>query len=225
MSATNVMLEGHEGAAINAYQVVSGKEGALPGVLVIHHLPGWDSSTKEITRRFAAEGYNAICPNLYAREGLDTDPDDAAAAARANGGVPTNSSSVTPERHRRVACPAKLQRQGWRDRLLLWWSPVVPHRGEPARRCRGRLLRRFRDRDSSEGFPLKVVPLVDRTPHWGAHCSDSSVRKTSSPLPSTWTELDRPSSPTTRPTSSTPMKAPVTPSSRPIGPATDRKRP
>jgi carboxymethylenebutenolidase len=57
-------------------------------VVVIHHLPGWDSSTKEIARRFAANGYNAVCPNLYAREGLDTDPDDAAAAARAKGGVP-----------------------------------------------------------------------------------------------------------------------------------------
>src|SRR6202042_489358 len=39
-------------------------------------------------RNFAAHGYNAICPNLYYREGPDADPDDAAAMARANGGVP-----------------------------------------------------------------------------------------------------------------------------------------
>jgi carboxymethylenebutenolidase len=88
LSAGNVAITGHGGDEINAYQVVAGEDGPRPGVLVIHHLPGWDSPTKEVTRRFAAHGYNAICPNLYAREGLDVDADDAAAAARAKGGVP-----------------------------------------------------------------------------------------------------------------------------------------
>ncbi|MHB1598664.1 MAG: dienelactone hydrolase family protein, partial [Acidimicrobiales bacterium] len=58
------------------------------GVVVIHHMPGYDAATKEITRRFAANGYLAICPNLYSREAPGASPDDAAAAARANGGVP-----------------------------------------------------------------------------------------------------------------------------------------
>jgi carboxymethylenebutenolidase len=44
--------------------------------------------TLEITRRFAAHGYLAVCPNLYSREAPGADPDDAAAAARAAGGVP-----------------------------------------------------------------------------------------------------------------------------------------
>ncbi len=56
--------------------------------MVIHHMPGYDESTKEITRRFAAHGYLAICPNLYCREAPGASPDDAAAAARARGGVP-----------------------------------------------------------------------------------------------------------------------------------------
>src|SRR5436853_6300211 len=51
-------------------------------------MPGYDEGTLEITRRFAAHGYLAVCPNLYAREAPGADPDDAAAAARANGGVP-----------------------------------------------------------------------------------------------------------------------------------------
>jgi carboxymethylenebutenolidase len=55
---------------------------------VIHHMPGYDEGTLEITRRFAAHGYLAICPNLYAREAPGADPDDAAAVARAAGGVP-----------------------------------------------------------------------------------------------------------------------------------------
>jgi carboxymethylenebutenolidase len=33
-------------------------------------------------------GYNAICPNLYSREAPGASPDDAAAAVRAQGGVP-----------------------------------------------------------------------------------------------------------------------------------------
>ena len=55
---------------------------------MIHHMPGYDEGTKEITRKFAAHGYLAICPNLYSREAPGASPDDAAAAARAQGGVP-----------------------------------------------------------------------------------------------------------------------------------------
>jgi carboxymethylenebutenolidase len=51
-------------------------------------MPGYDATTKEITRRFAVMGYDAICPNLHFREAPGADPDDAAAAARAAGGVP-----------------------------------------------------------------------------------------------------------------------------------------
>ncbi|MDP9117848.1 MAG: dienelactone hydrolase family protein, partial [Actinomycetota bacterium] len=55
------------------------------GVVVIHHMPGYDRGSKEITRRFAELGYNAICPNLHYRDAPGASPDDAAAAARANG--------------------------------------------------------------------------------------------------------------------------------------------
>jgi carboxymethylenebutenolidase len=57
-------------------------------VVVIHHMPGYDEPTKELTRRFADHGYLAICPNLYSREAPGASPDDAAATARAQGGVP-----------------------------------------------------------------------------------------------------------------------------------------
>ena len=52
-------------------------------------MPGYDRSSKEIARRFAAdEGLIAVMPHLYSREGAGASPDDAAAAARAAGGVP-----------------------------------------------------------------------------------------------------------------------------------------
>jgi carboxymethylenebutenolidase len=51
-------------------------------------LPGYDEATKEIVRRFAANGYLAICPNLYSREAPGASADDASATVRALGGVP-----------------------------------------------------------------------------------------------------------------------------------------
>jgi carboxymethylenebutenolidase len=57
-------------------------------VVVIHHLPGYDRATKEMVRRFAELGYDAICPNLYSREAPGADPADAAALVRAKGGIP-----------------------------------------------------------------------------------------------------------------------------------------
>ena len=86
--AETVSIQGHERDWISAYLARPLGTGPYPGVLVIHHMPGWDEATKEITRRFAVHGYAAICPNLHHREGPGASPDDAAAAARAAGGVP-----------------------------------------------------------------------------------------------------------------------------------------
>ena len=88
MSARTVSIAGHGGDEIEAY--LAGPEGDGPrgGVVVIHHMPGYDRGTKEIARRFAALGYDALLPNLYSREAPGAAPDDAAATVRANGGVP-----------------------------------------------------------------------------------------------------------------------------------------
>ena len=83
-----VTITGAGGDPIEAYASRPLQPGPLGGVVVIHHMPGYDRQTKEIVRRFAEEGYNAICPNLYTREAPGADPDDAAAAARSLGGVP-----------------------------------------------------------------------------------------------------------------------------------------
>ncbi|MEU0557347.1 dienelactone hydrolase family protein [Dactylosporangium sp. NPDC006015] len=73
---------------IQAYQARPVGPGAFPGVVVIHHLPGWDESTKEMVRRFAVNGYLAICPNLFWREAPGASPDDASAFVRGQGGIP-----------------------------------------------------------------------------------------------------------------------------------------
>jgi carboxymethylenebutenolidase len=88
MLAETVMLPGHGGDPIEAYVARPLGPGPFGGVVVIHHLPGYDAPTKEITRTFAAHGYLAVCPNLFWREAPGADPDDASATVRAAGGVP-----------------------------------------------------------------------------------------------------------------------------------------
>ena len=88
LHAETVMFSGHDGDEIEGYRATPLGGGPFGGVVVIHHLPGYDWPTKEITRRFASLGFQALMPNLYWREGPGASPEDAAAAARANGGVP-----------------------------------------------------------------------------------------------------------------------------------------
>lgn len=88
LTAEAVTITGHGGDEIEAYRAIPQGTDSFGGVVVIHHMPGYDSATKEITRKFAAYGYAAIMPNLHYRDAPGASPDDAAAASRANGGVP-----------------------------------------------------------------------------------------------------------------------------------------
>ncbi len=90
LTAETIRIAGHGGDEIEAYLAQPLGEGPFGGVVVIHHAPGWDRWSKEVTRRFAASGYLAICPNLHFRAGKGASPEDAAAATRAAGGVPDN---------------------------------------------------------------------------------------------------------------------------------------
>jgi carboxymethylenebutenolidase len=86
--AETINVAGHGGDLIPAYLARPLRSEPTPGVVVIHHNPGYDLATKEITRTFAVHGYTAICPNLHHRDAPGADSDDASAAMRAAGGVP-----------------------------------------------------------------------------------------------------------------------------------------
>jgi carboxymethylenebutenolidase len=89
LTAQTIGMTGFGDDEIEAYLAVPDNDATTRGsVVVIHHMPGYDSSSKEIVRKFAANGYAALMPNLYYREAPGASPDDAAATARANGGVP-----------------------------------------------------------------------------------------------------------------------------------------
>lgn len=86
MLAETVTVPGHNGDLIGAYCARPLGPGPFPGVVVIHHMPGWDEWYREATRKFAHHGYVALSPNLYHRSGHGT-PEDVAAKVRAEGGV------------------------------------------------------------------------------------------------------------------------------------------
>ncbi|MBI4505138.1 MAG: dienelactone hydrolase family protein, partial [Chloroflexi bacterium] len=86
MLAETISIRGHGGDEIAAYYARPLGAGPFPGVVVIHHMPGWDEWTREVVRKFAQHGYAAISPHLYSRLGPGH-PDDVAARARAEGGV------------------------------------------------------------------------------------------------------------------------------------------
>lgn len=80
-------MHGHNDDLIDAYLARPTGRGPYPGVVVIHHMPGWDSGTLEITRKFAFSGYAAICPDLHFREGKGNAGENAI-SVRDAGGMP-----------------------------------------------------------------------------------------------------------------------------------------
>ncbi len=163
--AETISIAGHGGDQIEAYYARPLGPGPFGGVVVIHHMPGYDPQTKEIARTFAVNGYNAICPNLYTREAPGASPDDAAAAARARGGVPDERlvgdvdgrgevppvAARTPTARRPRSATARAG--GSRS------SPRVSLPLDAAVDCYGA----FVVGTPPEGMPLKVGPIVQLT--------------------------------------------------------------
>jgi carboxymethylenebutenolidase len=74
------------GDEIHAYVVRPLSDTRAPGIVLAHHMPGWDEFSQEFAERLGRHGYLVICPDLYCRFGHGT-PDDVAAKVRSEGGV------------------------------------------------------------------------------------------------------------------------------------------
>jgi carboxymethylenebutenolidase len=166
LTATTIRITGHGGDEIEAYLAEPLDDGRRGGVVVIHHMPGYDRSTKEIVRRFAELGYDAICPNLFWREAPGAAPDDAAAAARARGGVPDERLigdvggaaeylRSRPSSNRKVGVIGYCS--GGRQSVLAACHLDL----QAAVDCYGA----FVVGTPPEGFPLQVTNLVDQLPN------------------------------------------------------------
>src|ERR1700734_3169861 len=163
--AETIMIAGHNGDEIEAYSARALDEAPRGGVVVIHHMPGYDDGTQEIARRFAAHGYNAIMPNLYWRQAPGAAPDDAAATARAQGGIPDEQlvNDVAGSMAYLKGLPNSNGKtgsigycSGGRQSFLAGVSLPL----DAAVDCYGA----FVTGTLPEGFPLKVTTLVERTP-------------------------------------------------------------
>ena len=167
--AETITIAGDGGVLMEAYLAQPTDVQKVGSVVVIHHMPGYDEATKEICRRFAANGYLALMPNLYHREAPGAEPDDAAAVARANGGVPDERLvgdvkgamehlKSLPRSNGKVASIGYCSggRQSFLAGCHLPLDAVID--------CYGA----FVVGNPPEGMPLRVTPVVDQAPNLSA---------------------------------------------------------
>jgi carboxymethylenebutenolidase len=169
LCAETIKIRGYDGDEVEAYVARPTGDHRRGGVVVIHHMPGYDRATKEIVRRFAELGYDAVMPNLYWREAPDAAPDDAAATARAQGGVPDERLvgdvagaaewlRALPTSNGKVAVIGHCS--GGRQSVLAACNLEF----DAAVDCYGA----FVVGTPPEGFPLKVTGLEDQLPKLSA---------------------------------------------------------
>ncbi|MEO6858979.1 MAG: dienelactone hydrolase family protein [Solirubrobacteraceae bacterium] len=191
LSAETIRITGNNGDEIEAYIARPASEEARGGVVVIHHMPGYDRGTKEIVRHFAELGYDAICPNLYWREGPGAAPDDAAATARAQGGVPDERlvGDVGGSAQYLRSLPTSNDRvgvigycSGGRQSVLAACNLDL----DAAVDCYGA----FVTGTPPEGFPVQVTNLVDQLPKLRAPLLGLFGNEDSFPSPDQVDELD-----------------------------------
>jgi carboxymethylenebutenolidase len=192
LCAETLTIAGHGGDEIEAYAARPSEDGRRGGVVVIHHMPGYDRGTKEIVRRFAELGYDAISPNLYPREAPGAAPDDAAATARAQGGVPDDRlvGDVAGSAAYLRALPTSNGKvgvigycSGGRQSVLAACNVDL----DAAVDCYGA----FVTGTPPEGFPLKVTNLVDQLPNLRAPLLGLFGNEDSHPSPEQVDELDQ----------------------------------
>lgn len=85
--AETVNINGHNGDQIDAFLARPLGAGPVPGVVLIHHMPGWDDASKAMATKLAYHGIACISPNLHFREGKGN-PDANSASVRDAGGMP-----------------------------------------------------------------------------------------------------------------------------------------
>src|ERR1700751_2921235 len=90
ITAEGIAYSGGDGDEIHAYVTRPASDDPVPGIVAVHHMPGWDEFYREFSERLARHGYCVICPDLYCRFGHGT-PDDIAARVRSQGGVRDDS--------------------------------------------------------------------------------------------------------------------------------------
>ena len=160
MMAETISMTGHGGDEVEAYLARPLGGGPFGSVVVIHHMPGYDTARRRSPGTFAAHGYRRSARTCTTGRRRAPAPDDAAAAARAQGGVPderlvgdVGGAADVPARR------CRLQRQG---RARSATAPAAASRSSPPAACRLTRPLTVTGRSSSarrrEGMPLQGWP-------------------------------------------------------------------
>ena len=189
--AETITIPGHDGDLIEAYYARPLGPGPFGSVVVIHHMPGYDAQTKEIARNFAAHGYNAVVPNLYWREAPGASPDDAAATARANGGVPDDRlvgdvAGAAAYLKGLGNSNGKVGTIGYCSGGRQSFLAAVSLELDAAVDCYGAFI----VGEIPAGMPLKVTPIVDKTPSLSCPLLGLFGEEDSYPSPAQVAELE-----------------------------------
>jgi carboxymethylenebutenolidase len=71
-----------DGSDMPLYTVVPASGGQVPGIVVVHGRSGLEDFIKDTTQMLALQGYAAVAPNLYHRDGPDCTDDNETRKAR-----------------------------------------------------------------------------------------------------------------------------------------------
>ena len=164
--AETISFAGSGGDVIEGYLARPMRPGPVGSVVVIHHMPGFDAATKEITRRFAANGYAAVMPEPVLPRGAGRRPRrrgrhraGARAASRTSG---SSAMSQAAAAYLRALAGANGKVgvigycSGGRQAFLAAVQPGL----DAAVDCYGA----FVFGTPPEEFPLPVTPLLDLVP-------------------------------------------------------------
>ena len=202
--------------------------GKFPGMVLIHHMPGWDEWITEATRKFAHHGFATISPHLYFRDGPGSPDDVGAPRARGRRRRRTTRWSAMPTGAVGLSARAAVrQRQGRRDRLSA--PAAATPTSSPAKLAAfdaivdcwgGNVIV-----DEPEAAQRQAAGRADRPRPTSStpRCSASSATTTRTPTPSRSTAPRRCSRSSARTTSSTATMAPATGSSTPRASAYPRR--
>jgi carboxymethylenebutenolidase len=156
------------GERLDAYLARPAEPGTRPGIVVVHEAMGLNDHVRDLARRFAAAGFDALTPDLYTREG-PPDPGDMQSVMGKLFGVP--DARVVRDLE---ACAAHLRGlgdssgrvgcigfcSGGRQTLLFACSSDAV---DAAVDCWGGYVDRATpDAPTSENRPVRVVDMAER---------------------------------------------------------------
>jgi carboxymethylenebutenolidase len=88
LQAADVDVQCHDGFMMPGYLAGPRDAGPHPGIIVIHDAWGLGDHTRDVARRFAGVGFDALAPDLYARTGAPEPDIDMAELLRVMTAIP-----------------------------------------------------------------------------------------------------------------------------------------